>query len=167
MTWKYWMMVSRAVVSRRARWCGNTDSLLYRGREQSLKVKARKRELYRAYTSLRLLEPIKLWIKEASRDGLHDYHPVSVLSQQSSTLILPLPTPLDRWERSRGHAARNLPTSAFQQLSSAFLSNHLQLTDVNGMARWTLSEFASLQIAILSNAWNSSGIRLLKNSDGR
>lgn len=41
-------------------------------------AKARKKELYWAYTSLRLPEPIKLWIKEASRNGLHDYHPVSV-----------------------------------------------------------------------------------------
>lgn len=41
---------------------------------------------------LRLPEPIKLWIKEASRDGLHDYHPIPVspfLSSPSNTVFLP------------------------------------------------------------------------------
>lgn len=135
MTWKYRMMLSRAIVSRRVSWCGNTGSLLYRDREQSLKVKARKRELYRAYTSLRLLEPIKLWIKEASRDGLHDYQPVSVLSQHSLPPLSSPSQPLSTSEKGHGVMLREISLPVHSNNYHRPPSNHPQLIDVNGTAR--------------------------------
>lgn len=116
MAWKYRMVLSRRCFEENTRWCGSAGSL-YASLSRSwaiAKARARKRELYRTYTSLRLLEPIKLWIKEASRDGLHDYHPVSAspfLSSPNNTVFHPYPlppSPLSTGEKGYGVMLREI-----------------------------------------------------------
>lgn len=129
--------------------CASLSRLVASNRE----VWARKREAFVEHIQvLRLPEPIKLWIKEASRDGLHDYHhliPVSLfLSSFSNTVFLSQPPRLSK----KGHEVMLreiflLPVHSSEYLIRTFLPvDYPQLTNVAGQRNTGINYLALRKI---------------------